>query len=211
MHEAGRLKNDTVVATVMSNLGFVQAMQAAGITVEQTRVGDRYVLEAMKAGGFSLGGEQSGHVVMSEHATTGDGVLTALHLMSRMAATRTSLAELAAVMHRLPQVLINVPGVDKSRADTDAALLAAVAAAESDLGRLGPGAAAALGDRVAGPGDGRGRDLRGGQRGRPPAGRRGQVLARALTRSRGSAAAPAGWAAARRPGRWRRRCRRRSR
>ena len=137
MHEAGRLKNDTVVATVMSNLGFVQAMQAAGITVEQTRVGDRYVLEAMRAGGFSLGGEQSGHVVMSEHATTGDGVLTALHLMSRMAATGTSLADLASVMHRLPQVLINVPGVDKSRADSDAALLAAVAAAESDLGRSG--------------------------------------------------------------------------
>jgi phosphoglucosamine mutase len=137
LRDAGRLKNDTVVATVMSNLGFVQAMQAAGIAVEQTRVGDRYVLEAMKAGGFSLGGEQSGHVVMTEHATTGDGVLTALHLMSRMASTHTSLAELAAVMHRLPQVLINVPGVDKGRADTDSALLAAVAAAESDLGRSG--------------------------------------------------------------------------
>ena len=137
LREAGRLKNDTVVATVMSNLGFVQAMQAAGISVEQTRVGDRYVLEAMKAGSFTLGGEQSGHVVMSEHATTGDGVLTALHLMSRMASTRSSLADLAAVMNRLPQVLINVPGVDKSRADTDSALLAAVAAAESDLGRSG--------------------------------------------------------------------------
>jgi phosphoglucosamine mutase len=137
MRQAGRLKNDTVVATVMSNLGFVQAMQAAGITVAQTRVGDRYVLEAMKAGGFSLGGEQSGHIVMTEHATTGDGVLTALHLMSRMASTRSGLADLAAVMHRLPQVLINVPDVDKSRADTDSALLAAVAAAESDLGRSG--------------------------------------------------------------------------
>jgi phosphoglucosamine mutase len=112
-------------------------MQAAGIAVEQTRVGDRYVLEAMKAGGFSLGGEQSGHVVMADHATTGDGVLTALHLMSRMAATGRSLTELASVMRRLPQVLINVPGVDKSRADSDAALLAAVAEAESDLGRSG--------------------------------------------------------------------------
>jgi phosphoglucosamine mutase len=137
MREGGRLKNDTVVATVMSNLGFAQAMQAAGIAVAQTRVGDRSVLEAMKAGGFSLGGEQSGHVVMAEHATTGDGVLTALHLMSRMAATGSSLAELASVMRRLPQVLINVPGVDKSRADSDAALLAAVAEAESDLGRSG--------------------------------------------------------------------------
>ena len=137
LHEAGGLKNDTVVATVMSNLGFVQAMQAAGLTVEQTRVGDRYVLEAMRAGGFSLGGEQSGHVVLSEHATTGDGVLTALQLMSRMAEKRASLADLASVMHRLPQVLINVPGVDKSRADTDEVLLAAVAAAEADLGRSG--------------------------------------------------------------------------
>jgi phosphoglucosamine mutase len=137
LHEAGGLKNDTVVATVMSNLGFVQAMQAAGLTVEQTRVGDRYVLEAMRVGGFSLGGEQSGHVVLSEHATTGDGVLTALQLMSRMAEKRASLADLASVMHRLPQVLINVPGVDKSRADTDVVLLAAVAAAEADLGRSG--------------------------------------------------------------------------
>jgi phosphoglucosamine mutase len=135
--EAGRLKNDTVVATVMSNLGFVRAMSALGIAVEQTRVGDRYVLEAMKAGGYSLGGEQSGHVVMTEHATTGDGVLTALHLMSRMASTRSSLADLAAVMQPLPQVLINVSDVDKSRAATDAALLAAVAAAESDLGGSG--------------------------------------------------------------------------
>jgi phosphoglucosamine mutase len=91
----------------------------------------------MRARGFSLGGEQSGHVVLSEHATTGDGVLTALQLMSRMAQTRASLAELASVMHRLPQVLINVPGVDKSRADTDQALLAAVAAAEEQLGRSG--------------------------------------------------------------------------
>ena len=121
-------------------------------------MGDRYVLEAMRTGGFSLGGEQSGHVVLSEHATTGDGVLTALQLMSRMADQRASLAELASVMHRLPQVLINVPGVDKSRADTDPALLAAVAAAEERAGSIGPGPAAALGDRVAGPGDGRGRD-----------------------------------------------------
>ena len=88
----------------------------------------------MRAGGFTLGGEQSGHVIMSEHATTGDGVLTALHLMNRMATTGKPLAELAAVMTRLPQVLINVPGVDKSRADTDAELTAAVAAAERTLG-----------------------------------------------------------------------------
>ena len=137
LREEGRLKNDTVVATVMSNLGFVQAMRAAGIAVEQTRVGDRYVLEAMKNGGFSLGGEQSGHVVMLEHATTGDGVLTALHMMSRMAATGCSLADLASVMTRLPQVLINVPGVDKGRADSDPVLVAAVAEAEHELGDSG--------------------------------------------------------------------------
>jgi len=137
MHEADRLSHDTVVATVMSNLGFTQAMEAAGITVEQTRVGDRYVLEAMRKGGFDLGGEQSGHVVMLEHATTGDGVLTGLHLMSRMVTTGRSLADLASVMTRLPQVLVNVPGVDKSRAATDPELSRAVAEASAQLGSSG--------------------------------------------------------------------------
>ncbi len=103
----------------MSNLGFVQAMEAAGITVIQTAVGDRYVLEAMRAGGFNLGGEQSGHVIMSDHATTGDGVLTALSIAARVVSTGRPLSDLAAVMHRLPQVLVNVPQVDKSRATTD--------------------------------------------------------------------------------------------
>ncbi len=137
LREDGRLKNDTVVATVMSNLGFLHAMRRSDVAVEQTAVGDRYVLEAMKAHGHTLGGEQSGHVIMSEHATTGDGVLTALHLASRMATTGRSLAELAAVMNRLPQVLVNVAGVDKARAGTDAGLLAAVAEAETALGDAG--------------------------------------------------------------------------
>ncbi|HEX8508957.1 MAG TPA: phosphoglucosamine mutase [Propionibacteriaceae bacterium] len=137
MRDAGRLSGNTVVGTVMSNLGFFHAMQGHGIAVEQTKVGDRYVLEAMNTGGFSLGGEQSGHVVMAEHATTGDGVLTGLHLMNRMASTGKTLAELAAVMTRLPQVLINVRDVDKSRADTDPALLQAVEAASRDLGDAG--------------------------------------------------------------------------
>ncbi len=137
LREAGRLKNDTVVATVMSNLGFVNAMRDAGITVQQTKVGDRYVLEAMKAGGFMLGGEQSGHVVMLEHARTGDGVLTALHLMNRMATSGQSLAQLASVMTRLPQVLINVPDVDKTRAATDPQLSAALVEAEAELGDSG--------------------------------------------------------------------------
>ena len=117
--DKGRLVKDTVVATVMSNLGFLQAMRRSDIAVEQTAVGDRYVLEAMKAHGHTLGGEQSGHVIMSEHATTGDGVLTALHLASRMATTGRSLADLASAMVRLPQVLVNVAGVDKARAGSD--------------------------------------------------------------------------------------------
>jgi phosphoglucosamine mutase len=137
LRDAGRLKKDTVVATVMSNLGFVNAMRAHDIAVEQTRVGDRYVLEAMHNGDFSLGGEQSGHIVMMEHATTGDGVLTGLHLMRTMVGTGKPLAELAAVMTRLPQVLVNVPGVDKSRADTDPELTQAVAEAAAELGDRG--------------------------------------------------------------------------
>jgi len=132
--EQGRLAKDTVVATVMSNLGFVQAMRAAGIGVRQTKVGDRYVLEAMKVSGYSLGGEQSGHVIMTDHATTGDGILTALHILERMATTGQSLKSLASVMTRLPQVLVNVGGVDKSRADDDAVLAAAVAEEEAALG-----------------------------------------------------------------------------
>ncbi|MEV6410374.1 phosphoglucosamine mutase [Kribbella sp. NPDC051718] len=137
MRDSGRLSNDTVVATVMSNLGFVQAMVRERIAVEQTKVGDRYVLEAMKAGGHKLGGEQSGHVILSDHATTGDGTLTAVMLLARIAQTGKSLADLAAVMTRLPQVLVNVPNVDKTRAGTDADVQAAVAAATARLGDTG--------------------------------------------------------------------------
>jgi phosphoglucosamine mutase len=135
--ERGALRDDTLVTTVMSNLGLRLAMQAEGIRIRQTAVGDRYVLEEMRRGGYSLGGEQSGHVVMTEFATTGDGVLTGLHLLSRVAQTGRTLAELAAVMQRLPQVLVNVRGVDKSRAGTDAQLAAAVAGAEASLGATG--------------------------------------------------------------------------
>ena len=137
MRAAGELEDDTVVATVMSNLGFVQAMRSAGVGVRQTKVGDRYVLEAMKLAGYTLGGEQSGHVIMSRHATTGDGILTALHVLDRIASTGRSLTELAGVMTRLPQVLVNVPGVDKSRADEDFVLAAAVAEVEAELGDTG--------------------------------------------------------------------------
>jgi phosphoglucosamine mutase len=137
MREAGALRHDTVVATVMSNLGFKLAMQREGIGLVETAVGDRYVLEAMKAGGYALGGEQSGHLVMLDHATTGDGLLTALNLLARVAAVGKPIAELAAVMDRLPQVLINVAGVDHSRADSSQPLLEAVAAAETELGATG--------------------------------------------------------------------------
>jgi len=128
LRDRGRLAHDTVVATVMSNLGFLQAMERAGVRVEQTKVGDRYVLEAMKATGYTLGGEQSGHVILSEHATTGDGTLTALMVMSRMVETGQPLAALASIMTRLPQVLVNVPGVDQDRAHTDPELDDAVRA-----------------------------------------------------------------------------------
>lgn len=137
MREQGTLHSDTVVATVMSNLGFLNAMRDAGVHVDQTKVGDRYVLEAMNANGFTLGGEQSGHLIMSEFATTGDGVLTALHLAARMARTRRTLRDLAAVVTRLPQVLVNVPNVNKARAGIDPVVNAAVSAESRALGRNG--------------------------------------------------------------------------
>ncbi|MEU4113138.1 phosphoglucosamine mutase [Kitasatospora sp. NPDC028055] len=137
MKEAGTLRGNTAVATVMSNLGFKLAMEREGVDLVETAVGDRYVLEAMKEHGFALGGEQSGHVILLDHATTGDGTLTGLMLGARLAATKQPLADLAAVMTRLPQVLINVKGVDKSRVGTSTELAAAVAAAEAELGSTG--------------------------------------------------------------------------
>ena len=135
LHERGRLANDTVVATVMSNLGFVRAMGERGISVVQTAVGDRYVLEAMRAGGHVVGGEQSGHTVLLDHATTGDGLLTGISVLGRMAETGRSLAELAGVMTRLPQVLRNVRA-ERSRAQ-DPDVLDAVAREEGLLGAGG--------------------------------------------------------------------------
>ncbi len=136
MRDAGALAENTLVATVMSNLGLRIAMREAGITLVETKVGDRYVLEELRAGGFSLGGEQSGHVVFTEHATTGDGVLTGLRLLARVAETGKTLAELAAVVQRLPQVLINVRVADKGVARAPE-ILAAVAAAEAQLAGTG--------------------------------------------------------------------------
>ncbi len=131
--ERGQLARNTLVATVMSNLGLKIAMRQAGIEMIETKVGDRYVLEEIRAGGYTLGGEQSGHIIFSRWATTGDGILTGLKLMAEVARTKKPLAELASAMTILPQVLINVPGVDKTRVDSDEELQAAVAQAEQDL------------------------------------------------------------------------------
>ncbi|KAB1979703.1 phosphoglucosamine mutase [Streptomyces triticiradicis] len=137
MRERSVLRADTVVATVMSNLGFKLAMEREGVALVQTAVGDRYVLEEMKRHGYALGGEQSGHVIVLDHATTGDGTLTGLLLAARVAQTGRTLQDLASVMERLPQVLINVPDVDRTRVKTSAELAAAVADAEQELGTTG--------------------------------------------------------------------------
>ena len=137
MREDGELRKNTLVATVMSNLGLKLAMDEAGITLRTTKVGDRYVLEDLNAGGFSLGGEQSGHIVMPDHGTTGDGTLTGLALMSRMAESGKPLKELAKVMTVLPQVLINVPVADKQAVGRDEEVKAAVSEAEQELGSTG--------------------------------------------------------------------------
>ena len=137
MQESGELASNTLVATVMSNLGLHLAMREAGITVRTTGVGDRYVLEELRAGEYSLGGEQSGHIVMPSMATTGDGIVTGLRLMSRMAQTRTSLAGLAAPMQTMPQVLINVEVTDKATVAEAPGVQSAVREAEAELGDTG--------------------------------------------------------------------------
>jgi phosphoglucosamine mutase len=137
MKERGHLKNDTLVATVMSNLGLHKAMEKHGIKVIQTAVGDRYVLEGLAEHDAALGGEQSGHVIMTEYATTGDGILTGLHLVAEMARTGKTIAELASVMTVYPQILVNVRGVDHRALGGNAAIDAAVAAAEVELADTG--------------------------------------------------------------------------
>jgi len=136
MRASGHLAHDSVVSTVMSNLGFRQAMQREGVAVIATAVGDRYVLEAMRSFGYTLGGEQSGHLIMSEFATTGDGLLTALHLAAQVAASGQTLADLGDVMQRFPQVLVNVADVDRLRVDAPA-IAAAVAEEQRALGDQG--------------------------------------------------------------------------
>jgi phosphoglucosamine mutase len=133
----GKLIDSTVVATVMSNLGFLSAMKNADINVVKTAVGDRYVLENMLENNYSLGGEQSGHIIMRDFAGTGDGLLTALQLIAQMAHTKKSLNDLAKIMTRFPQVLINVSGVAKEKLDSSPAISTAVAKFEAELGDTG--------------------------------------------------------------------------
>jgi phosphoglucosamine mutase len=137
LQEAGALAEDTVVVTVMSNLGFRLAMRDAGISVVETPVGDRYLVAAMREGKFALGGEQSGHIILLDHATTGDGLLTSLHLLTTVARGGQPLGELAKAMTRYPQVLISVPGVDKALVSSSPVISEAVRAAEVELGESG--------------------------------------------------------------------------
>jgi phosphoglucosamine mutase len=137
LHEQGRLPKDIVVSTVMANLGLHRAMAAAGITLLTTRVGDRYVAEEMRRTGSILGGEQSGHVIFADHATTGDGILTAVRFLSLAARRRVPVAELAASMRRFPQVMENVPVHDREALDASARIREAIAAAERELGERG--------------------------------------------------------------------------
>ncbi|MBV9090416.1 MAG: phosphoglucosamine mutase [Mycobacteriaceae bacterium] len=137
MKEADELPANTLVATVMSNLGLHLAMRSAGIDVRTTAVGDRYVLEELRGGNYALGGEQSGHIVMPSLGTSGDGIVTGLRLMSRIAQTRTPLAQLASAMNTVPQVLINVEVEDKATVASAPSVRAAVADAAAELGDTG--------------------------------------------------------------------------
>jgi phosphoglucosamine mutase len=137
LKERGNLKGDTVVATVMSNIGMFKALESKGIAVKKTRVGDRYVMEEMRSGGHNLGGEQSGHIIFLDHGTTGDGLLTALQLLQVVKETGQSLHDLARVMTKYPQILVNVPVKDKNGLNGNEAIGQAVAKAEAVLGEEG--------------------------------------------------------------------------
>jgi phosphoglucosamine mutase len=137
LKEAGHLKTDSVAVTVMSNLGLRRALEDAGITVLETRVGDRYVLEELLRSGAILGGEQSGHVIFLDHATTGDGLLTAVRFLSLARRRGTTVAELAASMRRYPQVLENVPVADAGRLEAAGGVWEAVRESEESLGERG--------------------------------------------------------------------------
>ena len=137
LQREGKLADDTLVATVMSNIGLHQAMKKAGIRIEVTAVGDRYVLENMRANGYVLGGEQSGHIIFSDVATTGDGLVTALQIVQAVAQSGKKLSELSACMVTFPQLLVNVRVKTKAGWETNEAILAAIREGEAELGDAG--------------------------------------------------------------------------
>ena len=137
MRERGVLAGDTVVSTVMCNFGFVRAMKEMGINVVQTKVGDRYVLEAMREHGYSIGGEQSGHMILLDHNSTGDGLMTACQFLAAVIRSGKPVAEAIQVMEKMPQTLINVRVNDKHAVEDSAEVAAAVASAEEALGEDG--------------------------------------------------------------------------
>jgi phosphoglucosamine mutase len=129
----GKLRENTVVGTVMSNLGFIKAMASSGITVEKTAVGDRYVLEKMLEHNLNLGGEQSGHIIMRDFSNTGDGLLTALQVMQIIVNSQKSLSDLASSMKKFPQVLININDVKKDQLAYSEKIKQAILAADQEL------------------------------------------------------------------------------
>jgi len=137
MRREGRLSGDTVVTTVMANIGFFKATDKLGLKTAQTAVGDRYVMEEMRRGGFNLGGEQSGHVIFLDYNTTGDGILTAMQLVDTLVKSGKKLSELKGLMRKYPQVLVNVRVADKTMYKDNAAIAAAVSAVEAELGDNG--------------------------------------------------------------------------
>ena len=137
LKERGSLPGDTFVSTVMANMGLDVALSAHGIKVVKTAVGDRYVLEEMRAGGYTLGGEQSGHVIFLDHNTTGDGLITALQIASIVKRAGKPLSEVASVMTRYPQVLVNVRVTDKNAVAANAVVNDAIVEAEERLGGKG--------------------------------------------------------------------------
>jgi phosphoglucosamine mutase len=137
MKSAGTLYKDTLVATIMSNLGLEIAMERLGVKLLRTNVGDRYVVSEMRQGGYNLGGEQSGHVVFLDHSTTGDGSLTALQILGVMLQEGRPLSELASVMERVPQVLVNVRVKEKTPLEELPEIQAAIRGIEEKLGKRG--------------------------------------------------------------------------
>ncbi|WP_191557646.1 phosphoglucosamine mutase [Metabacillus idriensis] len=133
LNEHGRLKKETVVSTIMSNLGFYKAIEANNMKSSQTAVGDRYVVEKMKKGDYNLGGEQSGHIIFLDHNTTGDGLLTAIQLVNIMKVTGKPLSELAAEMKKFPQLLINVRVTDKHKVTDNMKVKQVIAEVESEM------------------------------------------------------------------------------